>query len=78
MQETVESIQVKLADGVFYSGDAASIIRGMIEVKVKFHEDKIRMREQRIKELQRMQSKIHDWLKAHGEQTNLELTLSVG
>jgi hypothetical protein len=54
---------------------------------VKFHEDKIsrlsnleeiKMREQRIKELQRMQSKIHDWLKAHGEQTNLELTLSVG
>ena len=39
MKETVESIQMKLADGVFYSGDAASIIRGMIEVKVKFHED---------------------------------------
>lgn len=59
----------------------------MIEVKVKFHEDKIsrlsnmeeiKMREQRIKELQRMQSKIQDWLKAHGEQTNLELVLSVG
>jgi len=56
-------------------------------VKVKFHEDKIsrlsnmeeiKMREQRIKELQRMQSKIQDWLKAHGEQANLELTLSVG
>jgi uncharacterized protein with FMN-binding domain len=41
MQETSESIQVKLADGVFCSGDAATIIRGMIEVKVKFHEDKI-------------------------------------
>jgi len=87
MQGTAESIQVKLADGIFFSGDAASIIRGMIEVKVKFHEDKIsrlsnmeeiKMREQRIKELQRMQSKIQDWLKAHGEQTNLELTLSVG
>jgi hypothetical protein len=87
MEEITESIKVKLIDGVFYSGDAASIIRGMIEVKVKFHEDKIsrlsnmeeiKMREQRIKELQRMQSKIHDWLKAHGEQTNLELTLSVG
>ena len=87
MIETAESIKVNIADGVFYSGDAASIIRGMIEVKVKFHEDKIsrlsnleeiKMREQRIKELQRMQSKIHDWLKAHGEQTNLELTLSVG
>jgi hypothetical protein len=25
-----------------------------------------------------MQSKIQDWLKAHGEQANLELTLSVG
>jgi hypothetical protein len=87
MQETTESIQVKLADGVFYSGDAATIIRGMIEVKIKFHEDKIgrlsnmeeiKMREQRIKELQRIQSKIQDWLKVHGEQTNLELTLSVG
>ena len=87
MIETTESIRVNLANGVFYSGDAASIIRGMIEVKVKFHEDKIsrlsnmeeiKMREQRIKELQRIQSKIQDWLKAHGEQTNLELTLSVG
>lgn len=87
MQETTESMQVKLADGVFYSGDAATIIRGMIEVKIKFHEDKIsrlsnmeeiKMREQRIKELQRIQSKIQDWLKVHGEQTNLELTLSVG
>jgi hypothetical protein len=36
------------------------------------------MREQRIKELQRMQSKIQEWLKARGEQANLELTLSVG
>jgi hypothetical protein len=87
MIETTESIRVNLANGVFYSGDAASIIRGMIEVKVKFHEDKIsrlsnmeeiEMREQRIKELQRMQSKIQEWLKAHGEQANLELTLSVG
>jgi hypothetical protein len=87
MHETAESIKVNLANGVFYSGDAASIIRGMIEVKVKFHEDKIsrlsnleeiEMREQRIKELQRMQSKIQDWLKAHGEQASLELTLSVG
>jgi autonomous glycyl radical cofactor GrcA len=87
MIETTESIKVNLANGVFYSGDAASIIRGMIEVKVKFHEDKIsrlsnieeiEMREQRIKELQRMQSKIQEWLKAHGEQANLELTLSVG
>jgi aspartokinase len=87
MEATTESIEVKLADGVFYSGDAGSIIRAMIEVKVKFHEDKIsrlsnieeiKMREQRIKELQRLQSKIHDWLKSHGEQTNLELTLSVG
>jgi len=59
----------------------------MIEVKVKFHEDKIsrlsniegiEMREKRIKELQRMQSKIQEWLKARGEQANLELTLSVG
>jgi hypothetical protein len=87
MIETTESIRVNLANGVFYSGDAASIIRGMIEVKVKFHEDKIsrisnmeeiKMREQRIKELQRIQSKIQEWLKAHGEQANLELTLSVG
>ncbi|MFN5294701.1 MAG: hypothetical protein ACK5BL_04170 [Flavobacteriales bacterium] len=87
MEQVTESIQMKLADGIFYSGDAASIIRGMIDVKVKFHEDKIsrlsnmeeiKMREQRIKELQRIQSKIQDWLKAHGEQTNLELTLSVG
>ncbi len=87
MQQTTESVQVKLADGVFYSGDAASIIRGMIDVKVKFHEDKIsrlsnmeeiKMREQRIKELQRIQSRLQDWLKAHGEQTTLELTLSVG
>lgn len=87
MIETTESIRVNLANGVFYSGDAASIIRGMIEVKVKFHEDKIsrlsnmeeiKMREQRINELQRMQSKIQEWLKAHGEQANLELTLSVG
>ena len=87
MIETTESIKVNLANGVFYSGDAASIIRGMFEVKVKFHEDKIsrlsnieemEMREQRIKELQRMQSKIQEWLKAHGEQANLELTLSVG
>ena len=87
MIEAPESIKVNLANGVFYSGDAASIIRGMIEVKVKFHEDKIsrlsnleeiKMREQRIKELQRLQSKIQDWLKAHGEQTSLELTLSVG
>ena len=87
MIETTESIKVNLANGVFYSGDAASIIRGMIEIKVKFHEDKIsrlsnmeeiEMREQRIKELQRMQSKIQEWLKAHGEQANLELTLSVG
>jgi hypothetical protein len=87
MIETAESIKVNIADGVFYSGDAASIIRGMIEVKVKFHEDKIsrlsnmeeiKMREQRIKELQRMQAKIQDWLKARGDQANLELTLSVG
>ena len=87
MIETTESIKVNLANGVFYSGDASSIIRGMIEVKVKFHEDKIsrlsnieeiEMREQRIKELQRMQSKIQEWLKARGEQANLELTLSVG
>jgi hypothetical protein len=87
MEQVSESIQMKLADGIFYTGDAASIIRGMIDVKVKFHEDKIsrlsnmeeiKMREQRIKELQRIQSKFQDWLKAHGEQTNLELTLSVG
>ncbi len=87
MQEIVNSIKVDLINGVFYSGDAATIIRGMIDVKIKFHEDKIsrlsnmeeiKMREQRIKELQRLQSKIQDWVKSHGEQTNLELKLSVG
>jgi Spy/CpxP family protein refolding chaperone len=87
MQHTTESMQVDIINGTFSSVDASAIIRGMIEVKVKFHEDKIsrlsnmeeiKMREQRIKELQRMQSKIQEWLKAHGEQANLELTLSVG
>jgi hypothetical protein len=87
MEEIVNSLKVDLINGVFYSGDAATIIRGMIDVKIKFHEDKIsrlsnmeeiKMREQRIKELQRLQSKIQDWVKSHGEQTNLELTLSVG
>lgn len=87
MQETEETLQVEIMNGTFSSIDAASIIRSMIDVKVKFHEDKIsrlsnmeeiKMRENRIKELQRMQSNIQDWLKSHGEQTNLELTLSVG
>jgi hypothetical protein len=87
MQATSEQIKVKLIDGAFTSVDAASILRGMIEVKVKFHEDKIgrlsnmeeiKMRENRIKELQRIQSNIQEWLKTHVNQANLELTLSVG
>ena len=87
MQATSEQIQVKLIDGAFASADAASILRGMIEVKVKFHEEKIsrlsnmeeiKMRENRIKELQRILSNIQEWLKTHGDQANLELTLSVG
>lgn len=87
MAAVTESMQLEIINGSFSSADAASIIRAMIDVKVKFHEDKIsrlsnleevKMRENRIKELQRVQSNIQDWLKAHGEQTNLELTLSVG
>ena len=71
---------------IFLKNGKKNIIRDDY-LKMKFHEDKIsrlsnteeiKMREQRIKELQRMQSKIQDWLKAHGEQASLELTLSVG
>ena len=87
MQSIAEQIQVKLIDGAFSSVDAASILRGIIEVKVRFHEEKIsrlsnmeeiKMRESRIKELQRIQSNIQEWLKTHGDLANLELTLSVG
>ena len=87
MQATSEQINVKLIDGAFTPADATSILRRMFEVKVKFHEEKIsrlsnmeeiKMRENRIKELQRMQSNIQEWLKTHGDLANLELTLSVG
>ena len=80
-------MELQLLNGTFSSKESIDILNQLFQVKIKFHEDKIsrlsnleeiKMREQRIKELQRMQSKIHDWLKAHGEQTNLELTLSVG
>lgn len=87
MQATSEQIKVKLIDGAFTPADATSILRSMFEVKVKFHEEKIsrlsnmeeiKMRENRIKELQRILSNIQEWLKTHGDQANLELTLSVG
>jgi len=77
---------IQLIEGNFNSSDALEIITQMIHVKIKFHEGKInntsseediKMREKRIKELQKDLFEVRKHIEQQGSALNLhaEITL---
>lgn len=80
-------MNIQLIQGQFSANEAIEIITQMIQVKIKFHENKInnshgeeatKMREKRIKDLQQDLHSVRNYIQNHGENITLqsELTLN--
>jgi len=74
-------MKIHLIKGHFTGKDAISIITKMIDVKIKFQEDKIKnsdseedikMRESRIKSLQKELYESRKLIEAHGDNVSIE------
>ena len=83
----VNNMNIQLIQGQFSTQEAIDIITQMIQVKIKFHENKInnthgeeaiKMREKRIKDLQQDLKKVRDFIEKQGENVTLqsEITLN--
>jgi hypothetical protein len=77
-------MNIKLIQGQFSAQDAIDIITQMINVKIKFHENKIensdgeeaiKMRENRIKDLQQNLNTARDYIEKQGENISIESKL---
>ena len=73
-------MKLQLINGRFSSDEAINILTKMVQVKIKFHEDKIhshfneediKMQEKRIKQLQKELFEIKNLINA--KQTNIEM-----
>lgn len=79
-------MNLKLIQGQFSPHEAIDIITKMVHVKIKFHEDKIhslsdeediKMREKRIKELQKELNEIRDFITDKNNTIALESLLEI-
>jgi hypothetical protein len=77
-------MNIKLIQGQFSAQDAIDIITQMINVKIKFHENKInnafaeediKMREKRIKQLQQQLQESRNYIEKKGENITIESEL---
>ena len=73
-------MNISLIQGQFSTKDAIDIITQMIHVKIKFHESKIistsseedvKMREKRIKQLQKDLFEVRKHIEQHGDAINI-------
>ena len=74
-------MNIQLMQGQFNTQDAVDIITQLINVKIKFHENKIeandgeeatKMREKRIKDLQQDLHKAREYILANGKSISIE------
>lgn len=84
-ENTDSSADIKLIDGVFDAVEAMDLVTQLIHVKIKFHENKInqssseediKMRETRIKQLQRDVYEARQTLK-HGRSERVRLSSTI-
>ena len=77
-------MNIQLMQGQFSAQDAIDIITQLISVKIKFHEKKIeandgeeatKMREKRIKDLQKDLQNIREYVLANGKSISIESVL---
>jgi hypothetical protein len=77
-------MKIQLIKGSFSSSDATELITELIEVKIKFHENKIsnthneedvKMRESRIKQLQNDLHEVRKYI--NGKDANVELVSEI-
>jgi hypothetical protein len=74
-------MKIKLIQGQFNSNEAMDILSKMIDVKIKFHEKKIenshheediKMRETRIKNLQKELHDVRKYVESNGNKITME------
>lgn len=79
-------MQVSLINGQFTATEAINIITQMIQVKIRFHEDKIqpgssqediKMREKKIKFLQHELAGLREYIRNNPEKINLKAEIQV-
>ena len=79
-------MNVSIIDGKFKPSDAIDILTQIMQVKIKFHENKIhqslheediKMREKRIKQLQHDLQEIRNFINQNGEFISLKCTLEL-
>ncbi len=77
-------MNIQLIQGQFTTQDAVEIITQMINIKIKFHENKIenssgeeaiKMREKRIKDLQQNLTAARNYIEKQGENISIESEL---
>ncbi len=80
-------MNLQLIHGKFSAQDAVNILTQLTNVKIKFHEDKIastdgeesiKMREKRIKDLQKDLNAARDFILGNGDAITLESTIQLG
>lgn len=81
-----KNMKIDLIKGTFSAQEAADLISQLIQVKIKFHEDKIdgtqheediKMRENRIKLLQNNLAEVKQYIKENGEPIALSSTIQL-
>lgn len=79
-------MEIQLIKGQFSVKDATEIITQMIHVKIKYHENKIKnnsneedskMREKKIKKLQKDLFEYREHFKSHGKTIDLQSTIEI-
>lgn len=79
-------MNIQLINGQFSSKEAIDILTQMLHVKVKFHESKInessseeevKMREKRIKELQKDLYEVRQYIESKGGSVDMQSTITL-
>jgi hypothetical protein len=79
-------MNLRLIKGIFTTAEAVDILTQLVQVKIKFHENKIekshseediKMREQRIKQLQQEFYESRQAILANGETCGLESVITI-
>ena len=79
-------MDIQLIQGQFNAQDAIDILTQLLEVKIKFHENKInnelseeatKMREKRIKSLQTDLQNIRQYIKENGDSITLQSQINI-
>ena len=79
-------MDIQLIQGQFNAQDAIDILTQLLEVKIKFHENKInnelseeatKMREKRIKNLQTDLQNIRQYIKENGDSITLQSQINI-